>query len=62
MTTPRQPSGIPVGGQFAATAHSEADVALKQHTYTHYEAPLVGDLKLTLGSFEALPEWPAGLP
>jgi hypothetical protein len=25
---PRQPKGIPVGGQFAATAHSEPDIAL----------------------------------
>jgi hypothetical protein len=28
MSTSRQPKGIPVGGQFAATAHSEPDVAL----------------------------------
>jgi hypothetical protein len=27
-TTSRQPKGIPVGGQFAATAHSEADLSL----------------------------------
>jgi hypothetical protein len=28
MSADRQPKGIPVGGQFAATAHSEPDVAL----------------------------------
>lgn len=61
MTT-RQPKGIPVGGQFATAAHSESDVALEQHAFTEYTAPLVGDLKLSLGSFETLPEWPAGMP
>lgn len=28
MTVSRQPEGIPIGGQFAATAHSEPDLAL----------------------------------
>ena len=61
MTT-RQPKGIPVGGQFASTGHSEPDVALAQPTYTEYTAPIVGDLKLRLSSYEQLPEWPANLP
>lgn len=30
MTTSRQPKGIPVGGQFAATAHAEGAVSLNQ--------------------------------
>jgi hypothetical protein len=62
MTATRQPKGIPVGGQFAATAHSESDVALQQPTFTEYEAPITGTAKLNLGSFEKLPEWPAGMP
>lgn len=60
--TSRQPKGIPVGGQFATSAHSESDVALAPYTFTEYTAPIVGELKLTLGSFEALPEWPEGMP
>ncbi|MHA7191132.1 hypothetical protein ACX80N_12675 [Arthrobacter sp. MDT2-16] len=28
MSTVREPQGIPTGGQFAATAHSEAPVSL----------------------------------
>lgn len=30
-TTPRRPAGTPSGGQFAAAAHTEADVALNEH-------------------------------
>lgn len=43
--TARQPKGIPVGGQFAATAHAEPSAALHQplsvHERTHIE--LLGD-------------------
>lgn len=31
MTTARQPKGVPVGGQFAVTAHPEPGVALQPH-------------------------------
>lgn len=37
MTTSRQPKGIPVGGQFAATAHSEAGVTLTRQAQTRAE-------------------------
>lgn len=62
MSTSRQPQGIPVGGQFAANAHSEAEVTLARPNFVEYEAPIVGTAKLNLGSFEVLPEWPAEMP
>ena len=62
MTTiARQPQGIPVGGQFAATAHSEAPITLGAEKRT-YTAPLTGTLELHPHLAEALPAWPEDLP
>ena len=38
INQPRKPAGTPVGGQFAPTAHGEADVDLAHHHIDHAEA------------------------
>jgi hypothetical protein len=58
----RQPEGIPTGGQFAATAHSEPTVALAAPQHVIHSAPLTGTVELRNADFDQLPEWPAGMP
>lgn len=62
FTPARQPEGIPAGGQFAATAHSDDVAALASPMYTNYTAPLTGTIELKNASFDTLPEWPSGMP
>jgi hypothetical protein len=59
--TARQPAGVPVGGQFAATAHAEPGIELAPAKPTH-TAPLTGTVELHRDWFEALPEWPEEMP
>lgn len=55
--TARQPKGIPVGGQFAATAHSEADLSLSPHpTGPATLAELIAQRDLSRERFERLDE------
>lgn len=61
MAPARQPRGIPVGGQFAATEHAESEVSLAPQAVTH-TAELTGTIELHNQWFDQLPEWPAGMP
>ncbi|MET4143786.1 hypothetical protein [Arthrobacter sp. UYCo732] len=62
MTTARQPQGIPVGGQFAATTHAEPALTLDPADDKTHTAPLSGTIELRNASFDQLPDWPAGMP
>jgi hypothetical protein len=58
----RQPKGIPAGGQFAATAHSEPSLNLSPAGDQSYTAQLSTTVKLRNASFDQLPDWPATMP
>ena len=55
----RQPAGVPVGGQFAATPHSEAAVTLPPVVKTN--VGFAGVAVLDDAGQEPLPAWPASL-
>lgn len=57
---PRQPAGVPVGGQFATTSRPEAGVSLTPERKVLVGVNAVAELS-TFG-VEPLPEWPAELP
>lgn len=56
---PRQPAGVPVGGQFAATNRPEAGVSLTPERQVLVGVNALAELN-TFG-VEPLPEWPAEL-
>ncbi|MHA7295172.1 hypothetical protein [Arthrobacter sp. HLT1-21] len=58
----RQPQGIPVGGQFAATSHSEPALTLPPHVSATHTADYSGQLELNTYTFDELPTWPEDLP
>jgi hypothetical protein len=55
-------AGIPTGGQFAATAHSDAVPSLETAPRVAHAAQLSGTIELHNDWFDELPEWPAALP
>lgn len=59
-TQNRVKPGIPTGGQYAATAHSDAVPVLAAPRVAHI-AQLSGTIELHNDWFDDLPEWPAGL-
>lgn len=61
-TQNRVHAGIPAGGQYAATAHSDAVPSLEAAPRTTHTAQLSGTIELSNDWFEKLPEWPAGMP
>lgn len=64
-TQNRQPAGIPVGGQFAASARTEPDVTLAQDLPDEAyraEVPIVAHFTVDRNHHDPLPEWPEGVP
>lgn len=56
----RQPQGIPVGGQFAPTAHAEPGIALKSPSPA-LSVPFQGSIDLHENAFGSLPKLPASV-
>jgi len=59
-TVARQPQGIPVGGQFAPTFHSEPGFTLNGSATT-VSVPFQGSIDLNESSFGSLPQLPASV-
>lgn len=58
----RVQAGIPTGGQYAATAHSDAVPSLEAAPRTTHTAQLNTTIELHSDAFTTLPEWPGNLP
>lgn len=56
----RQPQGIPVGGQFAPTAHAEPAIGLN-HSTPAVPVAFQGTINLREAEFQSLPELPASV-
>lgn len=55
-------AGIPTGGQYAATAHSDDVASLDGRPTATHTVELTGSVVLHNHEHPALPEWPANLP
>ncbi len=54
--------GIPTGGQYTATAHSDAVPSLPSAGYKIHTAELRKTIELRNADFDRLPEWPSSMP